>query len=205
MKKNFMIILFFLMVSTNVYCEPSKTIKTLVDTPVSMLDFGVYRMGKYFERNKNNISLDIKEYFLKKHSFNIKKIEILSDVVYEWNTNTIDIIYWITLDNVRLVDKNDGEKFGYISDDKNLKTISKIILKDIKKMSFIIPNKFRHSGYTDKQLEESIKEILNFIKIKINFIYYGLKHPEKKEESHLEKKEFKLESMMISDKIMYSE
>jgi len=74
MKKFLLSVLFILLVSTNVYCEPDKTFQYLINEPVSLLDLGIFRLNQkllYLSEGLNNIDkqigfVDIKKYYFKK-------------------------------------------------------------------------------------------------------------------------------------------
>ena len=75
MKKFLLSVLFFLLVSPNVYCEPSKTTQTLLDTPMSMLEWGMYKTtleytGDGFRRQL--IVMSINRELKKKPNINMK-------------------------------------------------------------------------------------------------------------------------------------
>ena len=78
-KKCIPIVLFLLFISVGTSkAEPTPTISYLMNTPVSMLDFGIFKLNTRFESYSDKLR--------------IGKTEPLITVEYEWDSNRIEII-----------------------------------------------------------------------------------------------------------------
>jgi len=143
------LILSILLLGTFAIAEPSKAFKYLMNEPVSMLDFGIYRLEHELRTNKPKLEIANNKYISSSNFI----------VHYNWNSNKIKVGGNIELS---------------IKDKIIAKDICKNYIKELKqtiKFIFLINHDdyFVHSGYTNnKKPENLIQEIQNNIIYQVN-------------------------------------
>ena len=168
MKKCIPIVMFLLFMATGISkAEPTPTISYLMNTPVSMLDFGIYRLENFLIGDVSNLAIPLGS-------------EIKPDiqVAYLYNSNRIQIIfsYGLLLErNIKQIEKID------------LKTEIAKLIKQIKFMYFFldfetgkprqgccssIDRFFSHQGYGLKGEPKNLnKELDEITEIYVGFFY----------------------------------
>jgi hypothetical protein len=165
--------------------EPTPTISYLINTPVSMLDFGIYKLNKYFDSINYDLTIFGKKPLHKP----------VVSYFYGQNRIVIELIYVIA--------KNELNESDF-KDDNIKKEIEKII-RELKYKSFgidetgkpitgkisLIYMAFEHEGYARKDVPKNIgKELDQITEISVEF-FAG-------------KKRFKCKSPLIGNKIYWS-
>lgn len=179
MKKYIFFVLFVLLISTPVFCEPPKTIKYLMNDSVSMLDWGVYRCEQRLLRQVSGFENSFQ------YIFEVKDVFIDNFIEFDWESGLILFNIRIPLESYQ-IDK--------------MKDFSEYMISSLKISQSQYINAFNHIGFNRKGNGNN-EEILNFLKIKISFLYTNPK------EENLSKKykTFNSECMFNSKKILFSE
>jgi len=186
MKKTLLSVLFVLLVSTNVYCEPSKTTQTLMNTPMSMLDWGLYKTTLFYTNvdggfGQKYITWQLKEIFSNENIVFEDSIFAEGVCFFDWKINRIVIKI-----NIMVFKKE------LLSNKKLLKQLCKTTTEVVRNGED--ENNFMQDGFVQTNYP-SKTDIKNHIKIKVCVITY-----DDKEKLHLSS-----ESDKNSDKILYSE
>ena len=150
----FFVIVFFISVP-NVSGEPSKTIQYLMNEPVSMFDWGIYKLEKYFSNR-----IDI-------YSKNKKNIDIAfysAEVEYEWENNRIVLFSMIDYKGKKLsIDKEKAYCKEFINYIKNILYASK---KEKWRKSLGISSYFTHNTFSkSNKPSQFVNNIENITKI----------------------------------------
>jgi hypothetical protein len=158
MKKCIPIVVFLLFIATGISkAEPTPTVQYLMDTPVSMFDFGIYKLNKYF--------YSIRDIF----TF-LKHKPLSATVDYSYDQNRIIISFWYA-------DNENGLK------DYDIKKLISDRIKGIKAYCFNLDETgkplsdesgrvsrfFIHPGYEIKNRPKKIwKELEEITEIHVN-------------------------------------
>ena len=90
-KSQAFIFLFFFCFTSQSYSEPSTTIKKLMNEPLTMFDWGVYQLEKYFE------TYPFDDLGLERSTENALVGLIKSKMLYDWDNNRLKIHFLIGL------------------------------------------------------------------------------------------------------------
>lgn len=161
MMKIFLTALFVLFASTSVYCEPNKTARILANTPLSMLDWGMYRTADFYQKNRIPLTQDINKKFKRKRfsegrgdysppNSKQEKIYLDTGCYYDRDINRI-----IVLVNILKLKRN------LLADKQFLKRLCKHTTERFKNsniQSFFIPDGMSRKGYpTEDAIEKLIR------------------------------------------------
>jgi hypothetical protein len=135
----------------NVNAEPSKKTRYLINEPVSMLDFGIYRLNKRISSYKNSLEINGK----------------LTSAIWSYNYNddrlNLHISYHLEKENKEKIKQKIKQTVKYI---KNV-----IYPSHIKSY---ISHYFMHEGYTSKNKPDNLYEHIDniaYINIRAMFKY----------------------------------
>jgi len=171
MKKSIITILALLFLSTNIYAEPTPSIRYFMNESVSLFDFGMYLVNKDIDKLCSNQV----DNYLKNKGCDINKAVLgnsRTKVYYEWDKNRI--LFWTWIFNVmpnmkqtefkevceQLIGAIRG-KFGIIEGKVSNKANNSHL-----------GNYFKHYDYKTSEKKNYFNELDNITKIIIDTDYY---------------------------------
>ena len=151
--KRFFVLLMVFAASSSAFAEPSPTVRYLMNEPVTMLEWGLYNLGKRVQGFRNFEGFDL----------------FTSSAMYNWETNRIVLILSIIPRSASLKKIPAMEICKQATQDIRLRFLSRG--DDRTRALFGISRFFEHEGFkSTKEPKNFMEEIENITNIRIHVV-----------------------------------
>jgi len=161
--------------------EPSRVVNHLMDEPISMWDFGLYKMGKFFD----GVNYAIPWAHGKSAADHLKDATFFTSLTYEWDSNRILISINVILFEDPVPEANHVERRAFLKKLVTNGIVRKLrhyhsvydvdgkVRSDLTSKGSTLDTYFRHFGYKRKSASDITKELDSIVNLEVSLGTWG--------------------------------